>query len=672
MENSEISKIDGKENEIDSLNQSLKEENSEDQIGVHMSQNITVTNDGEPASADIRKNMNVTRNKDQNSSDMKIAINATDGEEQTSADMRKPIVNDEETGKDLKSHEAAIEINDRVRSTNEDDCKGSSIISLEENSLNELSNTASEKEQCTSLAIGVHIRNENVLNTTPDKPWQEKTVDIATSISPLRGGFNFACESQAGRKKIKPFYRKQRSSKIDTTSLQSKHNDENCNTDHPDIIGQSNKKDSDSVKNNNETTQPLTNIWSINAASRSLPVSMSAHVVQNMELFSFFVNSSPHLSKMSKWEEKDEESVKDFSLCRPKCISTLNSIKNRKRRCNRKTINKFESQQHAPSLRVVNSVVYCTPHGDVVKYWCHTCGILKCEKCVNVVYSRTCINHSVQTVDEYVLNKKKDQGHRTQMKSSICLRTIDQAMRVLQLNEQQTEFQTLIQKDLIRQEFISFHHLLYDEERILMESIDECLEKYKMQTRMTEQECGTVLEEEAKLMSYHLSVLAKDDPFGMNLNIIENSIQKDWSKIQENVKGVINSIQHMPTDIKNKLSLRQQKMDTMKQLSNARDPFELCPLNFTLYFDGSIMEYPIKVSDLFICKNLKHTFPKAKLHIEVFCGRMVIHEESLNMYDYIFNFDGRPRLSEWRRYLIKARLSDTTTCRNILLITGHR
>lgn len=82
------------------------------------------------------------------------------------------------------------------------------------------------------------------------------------------------------------------------------------------------------------------------------------------------------------------------------------------------------------------------------------------------------------------------------------------------------------------------------------------------------------------------------------------------------------------------------------------------------------MEYPIKVSDLFICKNLKHTFPKAKLHIEVFCGRMVIHEESLNMYDYIFNFDGRPRLSEWRRYLIKARLSDTTTCRNILLITG--
>lgn len=40
-----------------------------------------------------------------------------------------------------------------------------------------------------------------------------------------------------------------------------------------------------------------------------------------------------------------------------------------------------------------------------------------------------------------------------------------------------------------------------------------------MQTRMTEQECGTVLEEEAKLMSYHLSVLAKDDPFGMNLNV---------------------------------------------------------------------------------------------------------------------------------------------------------
>lgn len=57
------------------------------------------------------------------------------------------------------------------------------------------------------------------------------------------------------------------------------------------------------------------------------------------------------------------------------------------------------------------------------------------------------------------------------------------------------------------------------EVQFLMFCAFKCLEKYKMQTRMTEQECGTVLEEEAKLMSYHLSVLAKDDPFGMNLNV---------------------------------------------------------------------------------------------------------------------------------------------------------
>ncbi|XP_052101761.1 uncharacterized protein LOC127735565 [Mytilus californianus] len=350
---------------------------------------------------------------------------------------------------------------------------------------------------------------------------------------------------------------------------------------------------------------------------------------------------------------------------------------------------KCTSEAHVNPQRwhIVHStdgLIYCSPHNEIVKYWCNTCGISKCEKCVNVVYSRTCISHVVTTIEEHVIKTKEVQRKKIEETSNICLMTLDRAIRVLQQNEQQTELQALIQKDRIRQEFASFYHLLIEEERTVLDNIDTRLEEYRTQNRSYEQLYGSIVEYEADLMSKSLSLLEKDDPFGINLNMIEKYIQRDWLKIQDNVNAVINSIQPMPTAIRNKFTLLEQKIDTMKQLSNARDPFEICPLNFTLYLDDKSMESPIKISDLFICKNSKHIFPTVDLVIEVLCGRIVVYKESLKMYDYILNFDGRPCLIECNRYLIKARLLDKTrngaiigdtippVCRNVLLITGKR
>lgn len=41
-----------------------------------------------------------------------------------------------------------------------------------------------------------------------------------------------------------------------------------------------------------------------------------------------------------------------------------------------------------------------------------------------------------------------------------------------------------------------------------------------------------------------------------------------WLKIPDNVNTVINSIQPMPAAIRNKFTLLEQKVDTMKQMSN--------------------------------------------------------------------------------------------------------
>ena len=76
--------------------------------------------------------------------------------------------------------------------------------------------------------------------------------------------------------------------------------------------------------------------------------------------------------------------------------------KNRKKCASETRVN----PQRRHIVHSTDGLVYCSPHNEVVKYWCYTCGIAKCEKCVNVVYSRTCISHVVTTIKEHVIKTK--------------------------------------------------------------------------------------------------------------------------------------------------------------------------------------------------------------------------------------------------------------------------
>ncbi|CAG2208056.1 unnamed protein product [Mytilus edulis] len=69
-------------------------------------------------------------------------------------------------------------------------------------------------------------------------------------------------------------------------------------------------------------------------------------------------------------------------------------------------------------------------------------------------------------------------------------------------------------------EFASFYHFLIEEEQTVLDNIDTSLDKYRTQNRSCEQLCGSVVEYEADLMSKSLSLMEKDDPFGINLNFV--------------------------------------------------------------------------------------------------------------------------------------------------------
>ncbi|CAG2191093.1 unnamed protein product [Mytilus edulis] len=151
-------------------------------------------------------------------------------------------------------------------------------------------------------------------------------------------------------------------------------------------------------------------------------------------------------------------------------------------------------------------------------------------------------------------------------------------------------------------------------------------------------------------------------------------------------KEVLNSIPSMPTPIRDQFTLYRQKLDTLKHLSTVEHPIEVSPVSFTLYIDGNKMITPIKLSDLFICKNSKYSFSELELDVEIRWGprnREETYNAHLKMNDYIFNSDDKPHFCESQRYLVKARpllIKKDEECsqnenrsrwRNILVVTGY-
>ncbi|CAC5411474.1 KIF5 [Mytilus coruscus] len=301
-----------------------------------------------------------------------------------------------------------------------------------------------------------------------------------------------------------------------------------------------------------------------------------------------------------------------------------------------------KQQQNPATLR---GKLYCQSHNEIVKFWCLECKSSKCEICVNIFRNGPCVGHSLRSLKLHtsIEGKKEIQKH-----SSYCLKVLDQAFRELQRSDQETQFNALIQKDRVRQEFISFHQLLIEEESMILKHLEKTLEDYSLQTRETVIKYGSLVDEEASLMCQSLRYIDKDSV------VADSLIQDKWEKVRTEALDLFNSIQPMPSDFSYRFSLFQQKTEIAEHLKSVLDPFQLCTVSSTIFLEDNFMTASIKVSDLFVYKNSRRSLSETVLDIKIICDKKILFKAVLNMTDYLFNYDGGCCLHECKRYLVKA------------------
>ncbi|CAG2191089.1 unnamed protein product [Mytilus edulis] len=190
-----------------------------------------------------------------------------------------------------------------------------------------------------------------------------------------------------------------------------------------------------------------------------------------------------------------------------------------------------DQQEDVQDLR---SKLYCKSHHDVVKFWCMDC-------------------------------KKSEKWEKEiQKNSNNCLKVLDHAFKELQRNERESQFQALIQRDRIHQEFISFHHLLIDEENKILKHLEKTLDEHSLQTSESQKKYGSLIDEEASLMCESLRSIDEDDSFDTDLSMekLENEAIELFSSIQPlpNAINKMFSFKHLKTAIGEHLNLNYQHL----------------------------------------------------------------------------------------------------------------
>ncbi|XP_063434797.1 uncharacterized protein LOC134716041 isoform X2 [Mytilus trossulus] len=335
-------------------------------------------------------------------------------------------------------------------------------------------------------------------------------------------------------------------------------------------------------------------------------------------------------------------------------------------------------------VKELHSKFLCESHHEVWKFWCMDCKKSRCEKCINIFSKEICINHQLKSLKLIVSKKKKKQKTEIQRDSKNCLQILDQAFQELQQNEQESQFQALIQRERIHQEFISFHHLLIDEENKILKHLDKTLDEHSLQNSEGQKKYGSLIDAEASLMCESLSYIDKDDSFETNFSVVTSlaHAQVKLKKLGNEATHLLCSIQPIPSAINQLFSLNQQKSEISAHLEYVEDPFQLCTVGSTMFMDDEFIVAPIQVSDLFLYANSRRTFSEIFLYIELICDKKVIFKKVLNMTDYVFNYYGGYYLHPYRRYLVKAKRvtsnemdqvkADRSTDRykHILIVTG--
>ncbi|XP_076104537.1 uncharacterized protein LOC143073109 isoform X2 [Mytilus galloprovincialis] len=313
-----------------------------------------------------------------------------------------------------------------------------------------------------------------------------------------------------------------------------------------------------------------------------------------------------------------------------------------------------DQQEDVQDLR---SKLYCKSHHDVVKFWCMDCKKSVCEKCINIFNSELCIRHQLKSLKLLVSNKKEKWEKEIQKNSNNCLKVLDHAFKELQRNERESQFQALIQRDRIHQEFISFHHLLIDEENKILKHLEKTLDEHSLQTSESQKKYGSLIDEEASLMCESVRSIDEDDSFDTDLSVFDSltHTQDKWKKLENEAIELFSSIQPLPNAINKMFSFKHLKTAIGEHLESVVNPFPLCTVKSTMFLDDEFIVAPIKVSDLFLYLNSRRMFSEIFLYIELICDKKIKFKKVLNMSDYVFNFYGGYYLHPYKRYIVKAK-----------------
>lgn len=371
------------------------------------------------------------------------------------------------------------------------------------------------------------------------------------------------------------------------------------------------------------------------------------------------------IGKLNKRFSRPKKSSKNVN--RPKSFD--NKIQNKI-----ETIDKFVGRIKNKDFRT-NITTICSVHDDVVRYWCVNCSKAKCEKCVNIVYSKSCISHSVIMLEDHVTAREKNDLALVKKKTSECLKSMDVELKQLEADFQNVELMTMVQEERIRQEFISFHALLTEEESNILGCLKQRCHEYLLENRMKQECCGKVIAQEAELSFPRVKNREED-----LLTKLEemNTTLKGLETMERDANLIVKEKLSLPWDKQDKFTLFKEKTFIKKRLSTFSESLELKPKNYTVFLNGSTLETPMYTSDLFECNSATNNFNDIEVNVEIFHKRKVLQCLRLRLNETIFNTSDRVQLISYSRYLVKARLAGQGFFRkeeryqNVLLVTGSR
>lgn len=150
----------------------------------------------------------------------------------------------------------------------------------------------------------------------------------------------------------------------------------------------------------------------------------------------------------------------------------------------------------------------CNRHGLVAGLWCSFCEQKRCLECANT----SCSLHFKGKINDSDIEHAKEKLLRDYESATTKLRVVDRYKTEVQDKLENTRTMSLLRREQIRQEFISFHEMLADKEEKLLKALEKDTQaRLKYFEDMLGSAVKTVEDEDAKLTTMVMELIQTED-----------------------------------------------------------------------------------------------------------------------------------------------------------------